>query len=109
MNQGRDSTIEPAYLAEKKEVAPEPEPVLIEKTYEVPIPGYIDQIEASADDADGYSLVNLVGPTDSTWAPVELTVDEDKGTVVINSTSEQLTAAYQNGKTNFYIRITQAI
>lgn len=80
VNQGRDSTIEPAYLAEKKQAISEPNlttlnvtptseaqtitpesPVdgysqvnvaaapsadLITKTYEVPIPDYIDTISA---------------------------------------------------------------
>ena len=110
MNQGRDSTIEPAYLAEKKQVAPEPEPVLIEKTYHVPVPGYTDAIDPHEDNADGYSQVVFTGPEDpSTWFPVDITRNDAEGTVVIETTSEQLTAAYQAGKRNFYIRVTQAI
>ena len=113
MNQGRDSTIEPAYLAEKKEVAPEPEPVLIEKTYEVPIPRYTDAIAAWNDNADGYSQVNFVGPSQediaANWIKVTVNVNAGEGTVTLGVTDEQLTAAYQSGKRKFYVAVQQEI
>lgn len=83
---------------------------LITKTYTVPIPNYTDTIAASDDNADGYSEVSIAGPSDlSTWLAVELNFDPFENTITIVSTSEQLTAAYQGGKTNLYLKISDVI
>lgn len=54
MNQGRDSTIEPAYLAEKKEVAPEPNLIELDVT-----PTSEAQTITPESPVDGYSQVNV--------------------------------------------------
>jgi hypothetical protein len=91
-------------------VAAAPSANLVAKTYEVPLPNYSDYIVASGDNADGYSRVDIAGPSDlSTWLAVELDIDPFENTITIASTSEQLTAAYQGGKTNLYLKIHEVI
>lgn len=83
-----------------------PSATLVAKTYEVPFPGYEGHIDPDEDEADGYSYVTLTGPSDlSTYAPVTITINTSNNTVGIDSTAEQLTQAYQSGKTNFYLSI----
>lgn len=141
VNQGRDSTIEPAYLAEKKQAISEPNlttlnvtptseaqtitpesPVdgysqvnvaaapsanLMGKTIVVPLPGIDEMYSASTDEVDGYSVINLTGPSQqeiaTNWCPVELHIDATTHEVTIGTSEADLTAAYQAGK-NFYIQ-----
>ena len=87
-------------------VAAAPSANLMAKTYETDIPYYEGYINPYDDGVDGYSYVILTGPSDlSTYAPVTITINISNNTVGIRSTAEQLTRAYQSGKTNFYLSI----
>lgn len=90
-------------------VAAAPSADLITKTITVPLPGTSETYSASTDEVDGYSVVNLTGPSqqeiDANWIAVEVDVNTSEGTVTLGVTNEQLTAAYQSGKRNFYVKV----
>lgn len=91
-------------------IDPSPAATLVAKTITVPLPDYTNSADPKDDNADGYSRVDIAGPSDlSTWLAVELDIDPFENTITIASTSEQLTAAYQGGKTNLYLKISEVI
>ena len=94
-------------------VAAAPSADLITKTITVPIPGTDETYSASTDEVDGYSVVNIVGPSQqeikAEWCPIQVRVNEEKHTVTMITTDEELTTAYFNGKTNFYVLVSQVI
>lgn len=61
MNQGRDSTIEPAYLAEKKQVTPKPNLITLDVT-----PTSETQTITPESPVDGYSQVNVAAASSVT-------------------------------------------
>lgn len=73
---------------------------------------YPEQYDPADEDADGYSLVTLKAPSEeeveAEWIEVELTVNVSDKTVTIDSTDEELTAAFKTKQTDeprFYFNI----
>lgn len=91
---------------------------LMEKTIENILPPgvYPEQYDPAEDEADGYSLVTLTAPSAeeiaAEWIKIDLTVNVSNKTVTIDSTSEELTAAFETKQTDeprFYVNITTII
>ena len=89
INQGKDSTIEPAYLTETKQTTSES--VLISKTITEN-----DTYNAVDDNADGYSSVTVNVPTGAEVFEVTITSPE-MNVYVANKTYAETMAAIQNG------------
>jgi hypothetical protein len=91
INQGKDSTIEPAYLTETKQTISEP--TLISKTITEN-----DTYNAVDDNADGYSsvTVNVATPVPETYEVV-INVPEPSDPT-INHTYAEIASAFNSGK-----------